>query len=123
MILLILYSSSVPISSGGGCGKLGLCSKVFLYDNRREAWNTSWIFYCFGSFSQKAMEDMTWVISKGPVHLAESFLEGTWSLRFLASSQTLSPTFHDLKQEKVHSLICCCANLWAAPASFHVFLI
>ena len=119
MILLILYSSSVPISSGGGCGKLGPCSGVSLYDDKREAWNTLWIFHCFGSFSRKAMEDMTWVISKGPVHLGKSFLEGTWSLRFLASSQTLSPVFQGLKQEKVHSLICCCTNLWAALASFY----
>ena len=38
------------------------------------------------------MEDIIYVISKGLVHLAESFLEGTWSLRFLASSQTVMPT-------------------------------
>ena len=92
MILPILYFS-VPISSGGGCGKLGPCSGVSLYEDMREAWNMSWIFHCFGSFSQKAMEDMTWAISKGPVHFAESFLEGTWSLRFLVLSQTLSLTF------------------------------
>ena len=30
---------------------------------------------------------------KGAGSLAQSFLEGTWSLRFLVSSQTLSPTF------------------------------
>ena len=113
MILSIWYSSSVPISSGRSCGKLRPCSRVSisLYKDRREAWNISWIFHCFGSFSRKVMEDMTWVISKRPVCLAESFLEGTWSLRFLVSSQTLSPTFQDLKWEKVHSLICCCANM------------
>ena len=37
------------------------------------------------------------MILKGLVHLAESFLEGTWSLRFLVLSQTLSLTFQDLK--------------------------
>ena len=57
----------------------------------------SWIFHCFGSFSWKATENMTCVILKGPVHLAKSFLKGTWSLRFLASSQTLSLTFQGLK--------------------------
>ena len=66
------------------------------------------------------MEDMAWVISKGPVYFAESFLEGTWTLRFLVSSQTLSLTFQGLKHEKVHSFICCCASLCAASASFHV---
>ena len=97
MILSILYSSFVLISSGGGCGKLGPCSGVSLNDDRREAWNMLWIFHCCGSFSWKATEDMTWVILKELVHLAESFLEGTWSLRFLASSQTLSLTFQGLK--------------------------
>ena len=63
---------------------------------------------------------MTWIISKGLVHLAEGFLKGTWSLRFLVSSQTLSPTSQGLKQEKVCSFICCCVSLWAASASFHV---
>ena len=57
----------------------------------------SWIFHCFGSFSQKATEDMTCMISKGPIHLSESFLEGSWSLRFLVLSQTLSLTFQGLK--------------------------
>ena len=118
MILSNLYSSSVPISSNGGCGKLGLCSRVFLYDDRRKVWNMLWIFYCFGSFSQKVMEDMTCVISKGPVCLAESFLEGTWSLRFLVSSHTLSLTFQGLKWEKVCSFMYCCASLWVASASF-----
>ena len=64
------------------------------------------------------MEDMTWVISKGLVHFAESFLEDTWSLRFFLSSQTLSPTFQNLKHEKVCSFMHCCANLWVASASF-----
>ena len=59
------------------------------------------------------------MISKGPVCFAESFLEGTWSLRFFVSSQTLSLTFQGLKQEKVHSFMHCCASLWAASASFH----
>ena len=94
-----------------GCGKLGLYSGVSLYDDRREVWNMSWIFHCFGSFSQKAMEDTTWVILKGPVHFAKSFLEGTWSLSFLVSSQTLSSTFQSLKCEKVHSFMHCCTNL------------
>ena len=96
---------------------------IITYDDRRETWNILWIFYCFGSFSQKAMEDMTWVISKGLVCFAKSFLEGTWSLRFLVLSQTLSPTFQGLKQEKVCSFMCCCANLWVALASFHAFSI
>ena len=39
------------------------------------------------------MEDTTWVISNGLVCFAKSFLEGTWNLRFLISSQTLSLTF------------------------------
>ena len=34
------------------------------------------------------------MISKGLVHLAKSFLEGTWSLRLLVLSQTLYSTFH-----------------------------
>ena len=120
MILSILYSSSVLRSSGGGYGKLGLCSGVSLHNNRRGVWNTSWIFHCFGSFSQKAKEDMTCVISKGLVHLTKSFLEGTWSLRFLVLSHTLSLTFQDLKWEKVHSFIHCCVSLWAALAFFCV---
>ena len=78
-----------------------------------------WIFHCFSSFSRKATEDTTWMILKGPVCFAESFLEGTWSLRFLALSQTLSPTFQGVKYEKVHSFMRCCANLWVASASFH----
>ena len=119
MILSILYSSSVPISSGGGCGKLELCSRISLYDNRREAWNMSWIFYCLGSFNQKATEDTTWVISKGPVYFAKSFLKGIWSLRFLVLSQTLSLIFQGLKHERVHSFMHCCASLWVASASFH----
>ena len=120
MILSILYSSSVLIKSGGGCGKLGPCSEVSLYDDRREAWNTLWIFHCFGSFNWKAMEDTTWVISKGPVHFAKSFLKGTWSLRFLLSSQTLSPTFQGLKHEKVHPFMHCCAICgWLQPPFVH----
>ena len=63
---------------------------------------------------------MTCVISKGPVHLAESFLEDIWSLRFLALSQTLSPTFQDLKWEKVCSFMHWWVSLWVASASFHV---
>ena len=59
------------------------------------------------------------MISKGPVCFAESFLEGTWSLRFLVSSQTLSLTFQGLKCEKVYFFICCCASLCVASASFH----
>ena len=66
------------------------------------------------------MKDMTWMISKGPVHFAKSFVEGTWSLRFLVLSQTLSPTFQGLKCEKVCSFICCYASLYVTSASFHV---
>ena len=88
MILSISYSSSIPISSSGGYGELGPHSGVSLYDDRRETWNMLWIFHCFGSFNWKATEDMTWVISKGLVCFAKSFLKGTWSLRFLVSSQT-----------------------------------
>ena len=66
------------------------------------------------------MEDMTWVISKGPICFVESFLEGTWSLRFLVSSQTLSLAFQGLKCKKVHFFIRCCARLCVASASFHV---
>ena len=117
MILSILYSFSVLISSSGSCGKLGPCSGVSLYNDRREVWKMSWILHCCGSFSWKAMEDMTLVISKGLVHFAKSFLKGTWSLRFLVSSQTLSPTFQGLKCKKVYSFMHCCANLWVASAS------
>ena len=62
---------------------------------------------------------MTWVILKGPIHFVDSFLKGTWSLRFLVLSQTLSPTFQGLKHEKVCSFIHCCASLCMALASFH----
>ena len=118
MILSILYSCSVLISSSGGCGKLGLYSRVSLSDDNRKARNMLWIFHHLDSFSQKATEDMTCVISKGLVHLAESFLDGTWSLRFLVLSQTLSLIFQGLKWEKVHSFMCCWASLWVASASF-----
>ena len=111
MILLILYSSFILISSSRGCGKLGPYSKVSLYEDRREVWNMSWIFHCFDSFSWKAREGTTWMIWKGPVHFDESFLEGTWSLRFLILSQTLSPTFQGLKHKKVCFFMCCCVNL------------
>ena len=52
-----------------------------------------WIFHCLGSFSWKAMKDMTCVILKGLVYLMESFMEGTitdpWDL-------LLFPPFHPL---------------------------
>ena len=37
----------------------------------------SWILHCLGWFSRKATEDMTYVISKSPVCLMESFLDDT----------------------------------------------
>ena len=37
--------------------------------------------------------DRTWKISKGPVILGANFQEGYLRQRFVASNQTLSPTF------------------------------
>ena len=47
-ICLTLYSSSVPIRSGRGFEKFGLCALVSLQEEGREAWNTSCIFQVAG---------------------------------------------------------------------------
>ena len=57
------------------------------------------------------------VIVKGPSHFGVIFLLLYLSLRFFASSQTLSLTLNPLKVRLSLSSICCLANLWAARAS------
>ena len=49
--------------------------------------------------------DRTWVISKGPRHLGESFLHGYCRQRLEVSNQTLFPTFQDKNVLKFHSLM------------------
>ena len=64
-----------------------------------------WILHVGGSRRQYVSGDRTCAISNGPCHLGDNFLEGYWRRRFVASSQTLSPTFHGVKLQVDCSLM------------------
>ena len=72
----------------------------------------------WGSWRQYTIGDRTWEILNRPWHLEASFLLGYCRQRFMASSHTLSPTFHGEKVLVSHSFMIHQANSWAASASF-----
>ena len=118
MMVSTLYSSLDPIISGGSVEKLGPCVSVCLKGDSREVWKTSWTFHVGGNRRQYMIGDRTWEISNGPWRLGASFLLGYCRRRLVASSHTLSPTFHGEKVLVRHSLMIRRAVSWAAKASF-----
>ena len=112
------YSSSDPITVGGGEAKLGPCISFCLNGDSRVAWKTSWIFHVGGRWRWYMSGDRAWVISNGPSCLGASFLQGYWNRRLVVSNHTLFPTFHGEKVWKFCSLMICAADSWAASASF-----
>ena len=118
MMVSTLYSSSDPIRSGGGVEKLGPCVSVCLKGDSKEAWKTSCTFHVDGNQRWYMIGDRTWEISKGPWHLRASFLLEYCRWRFVASSHTLSPTFHGEKVLVSCSLMIHWADSWVAKASF-----
>ena len=54
--------------------------------------------------------DSTWVISKGPNRLGESFLDGRWRQRFVVSNHTVLLTFHGMNCREDHWAMRFCAE-------------
>ena len=79
---LTSHSSSLSTSSGGSCVKFGPCSSISLYGDSRPAWNTLWIFQFFGRSSWYATCEMTFMMVKGPCHLACNLMAGWLVFKF-----------------------------------------
>ena len=88
------YSSWLSMISGGGSANAGPCISVSRYGDSREAWNTGCIFQVDGSFSRYESRDKTFSIVNGPSLLGENFRGRLGKWRFVASSQTLSPSLN-----------------------------
>ena len=111
------YSSWLSMMSGGGNANAGPWVSVSWYGDNREVWNTGCIFQVTGSFSRYDSRDRTFSIINGPSLFGENFrgLLGKW--RFVASSQTLSPSWNGLNLFPMWRYMCCQANSWAARVS------
>ena len=83
----------------------------------RVAWNTLWIFYCFGRVNRYVTGPSTSLIKKGPSCLGDSFLLSYGIFKFLDSNHTLSLTLNGLVLLVVLSIVLIRARSCGVSAS------
>jgi hypothetical protein len=102
--------------TGGGQVKFGTCISISLYGVIKFAWNTLWIFQCFGISTQYTASDNCFRILKGLYHFGPSFAVGYRVLRFVPSIHTCSPSLYGLK------CLLLCFFIFKLPCTFKILL-
>ena len=108
MIASISHLGCPSTMFGGSSKKFGPCSRVSLYGDKYEAWNTLWIFQVPGNFNWYATWLRTFNTKNGPYLFAHSLCVGCVVLRSFTSSHTCSPSFYGWKLESLIRSIWLC---------------